>query len=967
MKMREHRRVLDAASGLPGAADASAAGLSLSALRHTHSIASGSPLRVDPSETITAPAAEAATSLDWDTVHAQERATIREPDGRHDGPDRPLMGLAFSGGGIRSATFNLGITQALAELRLLRQFDYLSCVSGGGYIGGWLSAFIHLRCNGRVEDAEAQLHTGGSENPAIRFLRSYSNYLSPKASVFSADTLTAVATYLRNLYLNLVVLLLTLGALLLLPRVLVWSIRWLTGWEGENPTVQADLAPLFGGGILCIVVAMLFTGLNLGTRGAFQDRPFYARQSGVLTLVVLPTLVSAWLIAYGFFAGAERLEAVSIAGWVLWGMLVYVPAWLLGWILGHFLGPPEGRRVHFSPARVAAVIGYALLAGAVGGLLLALFAEVTEWIRRVGKGYSGSWIASALATVVLLKFYSLTVVTHIGLMGRDFSHDTREWWARLGGWILLFGTVWAAIIGVVYLAPAFFYWAPNAFVAAGGASWIASTGAGVWLGRSAKTGSDIVTTWRDRAAVAMPYVFIVGLLSALSYGLHELLTLPIFCSACEPHSESARFTTVLLAESGNFQKVGIKWVAILCAGGIVLAAALAWRIDVNLFSIYHFYRQRLVRCYLGASRCKVRVPHPFTGFDPRDDLMLADLCSMPLGTPQCQRPYPIHNTALNLVAGKQLAWQERRAAAFAFTPLASGYSFTLPDEKGQLLSRYRPTAQYMSGVWIGSAMAISGAAACPNMGYHSSPALTFLMTVFNVRLGHWSPNTSSDRHWEKHDPPFGGTYLLNELFGRTQHTSPFLYLSDGGHFENLGVYELVRRRCACIVAIDAGQDSASKFDDLGNAIRKCYADFGVTIDVHAEDLEAGYYAFGRVIYPDAAEGYLIYLKPQLIGTEPADLVNYRCAHPEFPHESTSDQWFDESQFESYRKLGHHIGRAVFAKALIKATARQEAAGDGGPILPWLCQTLRDSRTESESPSAHAVQAQAGDLAQRPAP
>lgn len=125
-----------------------------------------------------------ATSLDWDTVHAQERAAIREPDGHSEGPDRPMTGLAFSGGGIRSATFNLGITQALAELKLLRQFDYLSCVSGGGYIGGWLSAFIHVKCKGRVEEAEDQLKTGGEETSAIRFLRSYSNYLTPKASFF---------------------------------------------------------------------------------------------------------------------------------------------------------------------------------------------------------------------------------------------------------------------------------------------------------------------------------------------------------------------------------------------------------------------------------------------------------------------------------------------------------------------------------------------------------------------------------------------------------------------------------------------------------------------------------------------------------------------------------------------------------------------------------------------------------------
>ena len=891
-------------------------------------------------------------SLDWEAVHVRERSAIREPDGRNDGPDRPFTGLAFSGGGIRSATFNLGITQALAELRLLRQFDYLSCVSGGGYIGGWLSAFIHLKCSGRVEDAEPQLHTGGTENSAIRFLRSYSNYLTPKASFFSADTLTAVATYLRNLYLNLTLLLLWLGGLLLLPRLLVWFARWLTGWEGAHAATNANLLPLFGGGIACIFIAMVFIGLNLGSRGAFKTRPFYTRQGGVLTLVVLPALLSAWLIAYGFYAGAAQLDRISLGGWVMWGMLIYVPPWLLGWLLGRFLGRHNRDQPQFPTGRIVEMVGYALLAGALGGLLFAAFAEVASFIQQVGKGYSGSWIASALATALLLKFYSLTVVGHIGLMGRYFSHDSREWWSRLGGWVLLASIVWAALFTIVYIAPAFFRWAPQAFIAAGGATWLLSTATGVLMGRSAKTAGDTQETWRDLAAQVMPYVFIIGLLGLLSFGLHQLLMLPVFCSGCVQSAVTAKvtFMQALYQEAPNFQRANIAWVAVLCFGSLAAAAALAWRIDVNLFSIYHFYRQRLVRCYLGASRCKLRIPHPFTGFDPRDDLKLADLCSMPLGKPQCQRPYPIHNTAMNLVAGKQLAWQERRAAAFAFTPLASGYSFTLPDEKGQLLSHYRPTAQYMEGVWMGSAMAISGAAASPNMGYHSSPALTFLMTVFNVRLGHWSPNPANEKVWTQQDPPFGGTYLLKELFGHTQHTSSFVYLSDGGHFENLGIYELVRRRCVCIVAIDVGEDSKNQFGDLGNAIRKCYADFGVVIDIHAEDLKNGYSAVGRVIYPsrDGAseqppEGCLIYIKPSLTGTEPADLLNYKCTHPGFPHESTADQWFDESQFESYRKLGHHIGKAVFDAALIEAIQRQDMASDRSPILPWICEILRERR------------------------
>jgi len=120
----------------------------------------------------------------------------------------------------------------------------------------------------------------------------------------------------------------------------------------------------------------------------------------------------------------------------------------------------------------------------------------------------------------------------------------------------------------------------------------------------------------------------------------------------------------------------------------------------------------------------------------------------------------------------------------------------------------------------------------------------------------------------------------------------------------------------------------------------------VVIDIHAEDLESGYSAVGRVFYPDASEGCLIYIKPKLTGTEPADLLNYKCTHPGFPHESTSDQWFDESQFESYRKLGHYIGKAVFDAALIEAAQRQEMTGDSGPVLPWLCEILRERRDES---------------------
>lgn len=884
----------------------------------------------------------------WDEVFARERAAIREPDGQHQGPDRPLTGLAFSGGGIRSATFNLGILQALAELRLLRHFDYLSCVSGGGYIGGWLSALIHRKHAGRVEDAEQHLRTGGAEAPALRFLRSYSNYLTPRANFLSADTLAAVATYLRNLYLNQLLLLLALCVLLLAPRLLVWGIRALADWHH----VQADLAALFGCGIGALALGTLFIGFNFGDE-PHRTRPFYARQSGVLLLVVVPLTVSAWFIAYGLYAGSAYTRDAPLWLWTAGGALVYGLPWLLGGLAGNLCR--RDARPSSVPVRAVLLVGlYTALAGALGGLLLAGVADLMTQVRdlsRVGSKYRGSWPVSALGTALVLGAYSLAVVGHIGLMGRRFSHDAREWWSRLGGLLLLVAVCWVTLFGIVFAAPGFFRWATqqahDAYIAAGGITWALSTLAGVVLGRSAATAGDGQAPWRDRAAQVVPYVFILGLLGLLALGLHQLLTLPALCPSCVRISppQHPALLSALLNEAPNFKHIDNRWVFLAFAACLAGTLVLARRLDVNLFSIYYFYRLRLTRCYLGASRGEARAPHPFTGFDPRDDLELAALASTVAEPGRCQRPYPIHNTAMNLVAGKQLAWQERRAAAFALTPLASGYGFALPEGEGEdnRVECYRPTARYMDGVWLGAAVAISGAAASPNMGYHSSPALTFLMTVFNVRLGHWSPNPGHVRTWTRSDPTFGGGYLLRELVGATDHRSPFVYLSDGGHFENLGIYELVRRRCACIVVIDAGQDAERTFEDLGNAIRKCYADFGVTIDLDTATLDHDYHAVGRIHYPDAPTGDFIYIKPHLIGNEPADLVNYRHVHADFPNQSTADQWFDESQFESYRKLGHHIGLAVFGPALATLSQREQTQGavQTGALLADLCAVLRE--------------------------
>jgi len=194
-----------------------------------------------------------------------------------------------------------------------------------------------------------------------------------------------------------------------------------------------------------------------------------------------------------------------------------------------------------------------------------------------------------------------------------------------------------------------------------------------------------------------------------------------------------------------------------------------------------------------------------------------------------------------------------------------------------------------------------------------------LMTLFNVRLGAWlgNPGPAGNAVFHRSSPGNAALHVAREAFGLTDDDSPYVYLSDGGHFENLGLYEMVQRRCHLIVVSDAGCDAACCLEDLGNAIRKIRIDLGVPVDMTRFDIhsrKAGaagrHCAIGEIHYdtvdgPHARRGLLIYIKPAITGDEPRDVFNYAETSPEFPHESTGDQWFSESQFESYRMLGLH--------------------------------------------------------------
>ena len=370
-------------------------------------------------------------------------------------------------------------------------------------------------------------------------------------------------------------------------------------------------------------------------------------------------------------------------------------------------------------------------------------------------------------------------------------------------------------------------------------------------------------------------------------------------------------------------KVGIvNYFKMAVACGFV-ALFFALRADINLFSLRDFYKNRLVRAYLGATNPNRHGDvDDFTGFSPTDDLPLWHLR-------RTRRPYHLINTTLNIVHGSRLAWQERKAASFLLSPLYCGYSLS-QLEQGDANKTYRSTRFYADngmrrgGLKLGEAMALSGAALSPNRGKDSTRILTLLMALLNVRLGGWLPNPRFDER--RSSPPIAGNYLLKELFGLTNEDSRFVNVSDGAHFDNLGVYELVRRRCRMILVVDATEDTGRVFDALAGCIRKCQIDFNVRIDLDVtrlipfdQQMSNSAWAVGAIEYPahdgETMKGVILYLKASIIDTvrHDASLLSYIRMQNMFPHHSTVDQWFGESTFESYRALGEQLADEMYQK------------------------------------------------------
>jgi hypothetical protein len=839
-------------------------------------------------------------AADEDAALAAIAATLDRPD------TEDLAALCLSGGGIRSATFSLGVIQGLARFGLVGRFHYLSSVSGGGYIGSWLSAWRSNEDDEHVFAGLISMQATGSEPPQIKGIRADSNYITPQLGLLSADTWTAVAVYVRNLLLNWALFLPFFVGCLLFPH---WYSAVLI-WAHCDSTLQA--AHWLGAGCVLLTFA-----LACAVCGRFRGQGLWLTRARFLRLVLAPIVLSAMCFAVGAELGGinkalefppDAVAKAHIAGAVA-GAVIYALAWLFGRVAAN----------RWDKKILVFDLICWILAGAAVGFLISVGLESV-----VGHTHNARLTAILGLSGVVIAYLAGDIF-YVGTSSWSRRGDMdREWLARASGWLVAVAVSWG-VVGTLALYGPDLVWALDQYGdllvnKAGGLVFNEGGGLTHALGIAISVLSGMITLFLGPSGLTsatragevherLPFTRIAGI-AAVIFAASIGLLLAIL----------AQFVQHLLTN----QCIALHW----CAGArftvhawldllvmiilIGVSFVISLFVNVNRFSLHALYRNRLVRAFLGSARAPgQRSPDPFTGFDPADNANLACV------EPRTGKHRLLHviNTTLNVVATTNMAWQERKAESFAMTRQYCGNRYV----------GYRRTAVYggkRGGITLGTAMAISGAALSPNQGYNSSPLVGFLLMLFNVRLGWWLGNPSRNSY-ERAGPFWSITPALKELAGATTDQGRWIYLSDGGHFDNLGLYEMVRRRCRCIVVVDAGCDPDMKFEDLGNAVRKVYIDFGVSIDFSGLKLQArqnppvagARFGLAAISYPKSSPaaaatprpGWLIYIKPTYYcTTEGVDVRGYASDHPKFPHESTTDQWFSESQLEAYRALGAHI-------------------------------------------------------------
>ncbi|GLH81388.1 hypothetical protein SSBR45G_62970 [Bradyrhizobium sp. SSBR45G] len=876
----------------------------------------------------------------------------------------PLSAICLSGGGIRSAAFAIGVLQALAKRGILDKFDYLSTVSGGGYAGSFLTAWIQ---RAGFDDVLSHLrgeHPTDAASP-LRHLRRYSNYLNPHTSLFSADQLTNVVLYIRNLLLNWLVILPVVMLLIVLTKLAAMA-AWAT--------------PADAWGMVAIV-AVSFMGISfvdsVGQRPGPHDETADSHLAKFYLYEILPMLLGASLATIAAMGLLQQsgaaLSLKVVAHLALTGSATALLACLIGLYFSQFAPARTDPPVKaWSTAKIvlAMIASWTISAAVIG---LAVYGAAQLPAAALPAPLETGHLFVVLGPPVFILALFLGEIIYVAITNaNDWGDAEREWLARAAGHHMTAAAAWMILFGLVLIGSAVFidYFGHRGTATSLNQTAATLAGAGslagavtALLARAKDTAATLqkqVASWKDlprnlimAVATTVCVVFILIALSAMiDWSLLSGSLKPsnaVSALNARVHlSDIVDPDAVLPAWLQSFWLVGgllavARWLTITLVlvglAALLVGLFASYFVNINRFSMHGVYRNRLIRTFLGASH-RDRRPNELTDFDTTDNIDLAriwpgTLAERPKGSGALP-PLLVVNMSLNVVGSSQLAWQERKAVSFTATPrwigageldwsetdsLAAGRPATRPvtgtaaRQATKFKGFYRAASDYGDKLSLGSTMTISGAAVSPNMGYNSSPAYSILMTLFNVRLGAWygNPGPSGEKVYQHSGPIISAVPLVAEALGITTSDRRYVYLSDGGHFENLGIYEMIRRRCRLIVVSDGGEDLKMTFEDLGNAVRRAELDFGAQIRFETfritgkVDEADPCFAIGEITYPEAREnkGILVYVKPCRDDKAPISVRSYAALNEAFPHEPTTDQFFGETQFEAYRALGEH--------------------------------------------------------------
>ncbi|HEX4871853.1 MAG TPA: hypothetical protein VFV27_06010 [Nevskiaceae bacterium] len=826
------------------------------------------------------------------------------------------VGLALSGGGIRSATFSLGLFQALARERLLGRIDYLSTVSGGGYFG---SFYGRLLTRPGVDVAAAETLLSGGPGPEasglngaamLRWLRENGRYLAPQGA---GDYLMALTVLLRNWFAVMTVMLVSgLAAALLLVLGQAWVTAALL-----VPSGALALGPLPASlwlGLAGVLFAGLLFPLNWAYwiaaltwardgRRPFLTRPLLLPWLLLLSPLLLPLLGGLLSLLpdrpFALPEPADRPRYLSL----IWTAAVAAAGLALA---AYYLA--RYRSLH--DLRQAPHSAVAPEQRRDGTLRLAL--QVWAWFYDEGPARVhyrhlltkrlSNWLAAGLWWTLLLVALGLLDT----LASTVYDHWQRGGLASIQLWL---SGLLAAVLGLIARS---------------------QTLLGSLLSEEAQSRFRVPLQWLAAGAGVLLGLLVTVILLVLAYGV-VWERCPVDLMLQPPGAERALW---LLA--------GLTALALYLGG--------QWAF-LNRSTLQPLYSARLARAYLGASNPARQGPQarPVTEPIEGDDLDESRYWSAQ-GPVAQGGPLHLVNVTINetVLGDSQIQQQDRRGVPLAIGP--AGWSVgvrhhllrrdpgleALPTGGHQVFGYGGAAPSLPEPLSLGQWVGISGAAFTTGMGFQTRFGLSLLMGLLNVRLGYWW-NSGVRRRGQL--PLFEvQRFLLQEWLARFPGTHARHWpLSDGGHFENTAAYELIRRRLRLIILSDAGADPDYQFDDLANLVRKARIDFGAELRfldaLELQKLGIGREqgigsleqlrtvaprptcaALARVRYADEAEGephWLLLIKPVLMQDLDADLLNYQQVNPSFPNQTTVDQFFDEAQWESYRRLGEQLGKKLF--------------------------------------------------------